>query len=677
MAVKVESIRNAVFIGHGGVGKTTLVEAMLHSAGAVARMGSIDQKNTVCDFDDLEKERQHSIDASLVNFERNGINFNVIDTPGYPDFVGQALTCLAGADVAVLCVGAAAGIEVNTRRMMKAASDLGMPRMVVINKIDADNIDLAALVGALQEAFGNELIPMNLPADGGSKVINCFGGEGTPDFGDLADAKEALTDAVVESDEAMMERYLGGEEISDAELAKALKGAVLAGTVVPVLFTSATGEIGVPEMLDALANCCPSPAEAQPRKLVAGEGEEASETEIKADAGGPIVGQVFKIYADPKSNIKYSIIRLLSGTVKSDTTFHINEEKKSHRAGHLYKIMGSEMSEMSDAGAGEIFALAKIDELQLGDMAVNGASGKCTLPNVPVPMYSLAVQPKSRGDEQKISGVLARLCEEDPAFKTTHDRQTNELVISGIGDLHLRVVLDKMARRFKLEVETKLPKIPYRETVSAKADGHYRHKKQSGGAGQFGEVYLRVAPLERDAGLEFVNEIFGGSIPAPFLPAIEKGVRDLMERGAVAGFPMQDIKVAVYDGKHHPVDSKEIAFRIAGKLAMKDAIAKAKPVLLEPVVTIEVTVPSQFVGDITGDLSGRRGRIIGQDVLPGGMTTIKALVPLSEVAQYNSQLRSVTGGQGSYSMEFSHYDAVPPNIQQEIVKQYQPKDEED
>ncbi|NLX04274.1 MAG: elongation factor G [Phycisphaerae bacterium] len=673
----VGNIRNVVLTGHGGAGKTMLAEAMLQKAGAIQRMGSIDGKNTVSDFEDLEKERQHSIDSSVVHFDHKGVQVNVIDTPGYPDFIGQALIGLMGADVAAVVVSAAAGIEVNTRRMMAASAEVGLPRFVVINKIDAENLDLAGLVKGLQETFGKNLLPYNLPADSGSKVIPCLTGQGDTDFDDLESAKLALTEAIVESDEAMMERYLGGEEISAEETAKALKKAVLAGTLVPILFTSATNEIGVDLLMDFMVEACPSPAEAPARKLVSGEGEQAKEKELSADASGPLVGQVFKIYSDPRSNIKYSIIRLFSGTVRPDTSFQINEEKRGTRAGHLYRVKGQELADVSEMTAGQMFAVAKIEELQIGDVVQVGTPGRLPMPNVPVPMYSQAIEPKSRGDEQKISGALARLSEEDLTFKVTRDRQTNELVVSGIGDLHLRVILERMARRFKLEVSTKIPKIPYRETISAYAEGHYRHKKQTGGAGQFGEVYLKVEPMERNTGFEFLDEIFGGAIPGQYLPAIEKGVRDLMESGVVAGCPMQDVRVRVYDGKHHPVDSKEIAFRIAGKLAMKDAIAKAKPVLLEPVVNIEVTVPSQYVGDITGDLSGRRGRIGGQDVMPGGMTVIRAQVPLSEVAQYNSQLRSVTGGQGSYTMEFSHYEPVPPNIQQEIIKQYKPKEEEE
>jgi elongation factor G len=673
MSLEVGKIRNLVLVGHGNTGKTTLVEALLHKAGVTQRIGTVEQGNTVCDFDDLEKERKHSIDSAAVWFDSNGIRVEMIDTPGYPDFIGQALTALAGVETALIVVSAATGIEVNTRKMFAAAGDYGLARVVVINKIDHENIDPATIVTSLQETFGKNLLPLNLPANGGKAVVNCLGGSGATDFGDIEEAKLALMESVVESDEKMMERYLGGEAISDEELAVALKKAMTGGTVIPIVFTSGRTETGLPELMNLIIGSCPNPLEGVKRKLISGEGENVKEEAIEPKVDGPLVGQVIKSYSDPRSNIKYSMIRLHSGSIKSDTNFLINDERKGVRAGHVYLVRGAENQEVPEAGAGQICTLAKVEDLHIGDIIHSGKPGKLPTVRLPEPMYSQAIEPKSRGDETKISGALHRLSEEDRTFKTTRDRQTNETVISGIGDLHLRVMLSKMEKRFKLEVTTKVPKIPYRETVTQYAEGHYRHKKQTGGAGQFGEVYLKVEPMDRNTGFEFVDEIFGGSIPGQYLPAIEKGVRDLLEQGAVAGFPMQDLRVRVYDGKHHPVDSKEVAFRIAGKLAAKDAILKAKPVLLEPVVMLEVTVPAQFVGDITGDLSGRRGRILGQDMLPGNMAVIKAQVPLSEVAQYNSQLRSVTGGQGSYSMELSHYDAVPPNIQQDVIKQYKPK----
>jgi len=678
MSVTVDRIRNLVLVGHSGVGKTILAEALLHAAGAIPRMGTIVQGNTVCDFDDLEKERKHSIDSAVAHLEYKNHEINLIDTPGYPDFVGQALCGLAGAETAVTVISAPAGIEMNTRRLMAASAEFGLARMVVVNKIDADNLDLPALVQTLQITFGKNLLPLNLPAENGTKIISCLDTQpaGVADFDDVETARLALTEAIVENDEALMEKYLAGEQIPQENLNKALKSAIVAGNLVPILFTSADKQIGITELLETILAVCPSPVNGLARYLITDKNQASggvAGARISPDPAGPVIGQVFKTFSDPRSNIKYSVVRLHSGTLKPDSSFHVNDDRKSFRPGHIFLLRGQETTDVNQVSAGQIFALAKIDELHIGHTVHIGSPGTIAMPNLPIPMFALAVEPKSRGDEQKISGALARLGDEDKTFRVDRDRQTHELVAYGTGDLHLRVLLQRMERRFKLEVNTKPPKIPYRETVVTKAEGHYRHKKQTGGAGQFGEVYLKVEPKERNTGFEFVDEIFGGSIPGQYLPAIEKGVRDLLDEGILAGFPVQDICIRVYDGKHHPVDSKEIAFRIAGKLAAKDAMLKANPVLLEPIVNIEVTVPSQYVGDITGDLSGRRGRISGQEILAGGMTLIKAMVPLAEVAQYNSQLRSVTGGQGSYAMELSHYDVVPPNIQQEIIKQHKPK----
>jgi len=403
---------------------------------------------------------------------------------------------------------------------------------------------------------------------------------------------------------------------------------------------------------------------------------DSTTTELKADPAAPLAGLVFRIGFDPKSNMKYSTIRIFSGTLKSDTSLLRNDQRKSIRPGHILKTQGPENKEIDAGIAGDIVTLAKIEDLKIGDLIHAGkVAGKFDMPAVPEPMFALAIEPAARGDEQRISSALEKLTDEDPCFKVTRDQQTNELVASGLGDLHLRVILEKMQSRFKLALTTKEPKIPYRETITAKAEGHYRHKKQTGGAGQFGEVYLRVEPAPRDSdpSLEFSWDIFGASIPGQFEPAVHKGINDVMQLGVVARFPLQDIKVSVYDGKHHPVDSKEVAFRAAGKGAFIDAVQKAKPALLEPIVNMEVTAPAENMGDITGDLAGKRGRVLGQDMLPGNLVVIKAQVPLAEVTQYNSQLKSVTGGRGSYSMTLSHYEVVPSNVQQQIVAAYAKK----
>ena len=668
-ASKTEDIRNIVLIGHGGVGKTTLGDAILHAAKVSGgRLGSVDDGTSMLDYSDLEKERKHTIDPSMACFDHGGVWINLIDAPGYPDFVGAAICAMGGADVAIVVISATAGIEVNTRRLFNVARQAKLALAIVVNKIDAENIRLDDLMGEIVETFGQACKPMNLPTGGGKSMVDCFTNEsGSSDFGDIGEAHTQLVENIIEADEELMEAYLGGEEIPAEKLSSAFAAAMEEEALIPVFFTAARTEVGVIELMDSIAKYLPSPSAAKSRPVRCGDSEDADEVELAPDAGKPFVGQAFKITSDPFVG-KLAWIRILQGTVKSDTSYVLRDEKKAAKIGHIFKVQGKEAAEIPQAVAGDIIALAKVEEIGGGDIlhVEPGGMYRPQLP-VPTPMYSLAVSPKSRGDEQKISTALSKLSEEDPTFITTRDRQTNETVISGIGDLHLRMELAKMKQRFDLEVETKPPKIPYKETITVKADGHHRHKKQTGGAGQFGEVYLRVEPLQRGAGFEFVNELFGESIPRQYLPAIEKGVNDVLNTGAIAGYPMQDIRVSVYDGKHHPVDSKEVAFRAAGKFAFIDAVNKAKPVLLEPIVDMEITVPANYMGDIAGDLSGRRGRIAGQDMLPGNMCVIRAQAPLAEVMQYNSQLRSVTGGQGSYVMELSHYEAVPPNVQQQIV----------
>jgi len=671
------SIRNIVLLGHGGSGKTSLVEAMLHKTGTVNRLGSVDDKTSVCDYYDEEKEHQHSIQAALAHVEHGGKLINIIDTPGYPDFCGPAITTIPGAETAVIVISAAAGIETNTRKMFEMAAKAEKPWLIVMNKMDADNVDFPELLKNVQDTFGTACRCANLPAADKASVIDCIENEsGDSPVMDVGQAHTDLIESIIEVDDELMESYLGGEEISAEKIGVVFVEAMKARTIVPVVFTNARNEAGVSELLDILANETPSPVKAKPAVLK--DGEESKD--IVADASGPLVGLVFRIAFDPKSNMKYSAIRVFSGTIKSDTNLHRNDEKKGIRPGHILKAQGAENAEIDTGVAGDIITLAKVDELTVGDVVHDGkVRGTIEMPATPEPMYSLALEPAARGDEQKIGSALDRLCEEDPCFKISRDQQTKELVASGLGDLHLRIMLEKMQHRSKLTVNTKEPKIPYRETITVKAEGHHRHKKQTGGAGQFGEVYLRVEPGERnsDPSLEYSWDIFGGSVPGQFEPAILKGVNDVMGTGVVAGFPLQDVKVSVYDGKHHPVDSKEVAFRAAGKGAFIDALQKAKPVLLEPIVDMEVTVPADNMGDITGDLASKRGRVMGQDMLPGNFVVIKAQVPLSEVTQYNSQLKSVTGGRGSYSMTLSHYELVPPNVQQQIVAAYAKAKESD
>jgi elongation factor G len=673
----IEKIRNIVLLGHGGSGKTSLAEAILHKTGKTNRLGSVDEKSSVCDYYDEEKEHQHSILSSIVNTNYAETLINIIDTPGYPDFIGPAIKSIPAAETAVIVISAASGIETNTRKLFELANRAELPKIIVINKIDVENVEFPELIKNIQETFGTQCRCANLPSQDKNSVIDCIENkEGDSPVMSTEQAHTELIESIIEADDELMESYLASEEISQEKISSVFVEALKLGTIIPIVFTNARKEIGITELLDIIVKYTPSPIQAKPMKLKTDD----QETVLQSDPSGPLAGLVFRIGFDPRSNMKYSSIRIFSGTLKSDTNMMRNDEKKGIRPGHILKSQGGENTEIEEGQAGDIISLAKIEDLTISDLIHDGkVSGKFEMPPVPEPMYSLALEPASRGDEQKIGTALDRLCEEDPCFKVSRDMQTRELVASGLGDLHLRVTLEKMLNRFKLTVNTKEPKIPYRETITAKAEGHYRHKKQTGGAGQFGEVYLRVEPAERnsDPPLDYNWDIFGGSIPGQFEPAILKGINDVMQAGFIAGFPLQDVKVSIYDGKYHPVDSKEVAFRAAGKGAFLDALQKAKPVLLEPIVEMEVTVPSENVGDITGDLASKRGRISGQDVLPGNLIVIKALVPLSEVAQYNSQLKSVTGGRGSYSMTLSHYELVPPNVQQQIIAQYARKREEE
>jgi len=679
-AVQTEAIRNVALIGNSGGGKTQLAEAMLHKAGLTTRLGTPEEGNTVSDFEPEEKERQSSIATSVLNVPWKGQHINLLDSPGYADFLGSALWAMAAADTAVLVLNATTGVDIHSARLFQAAGDQRLARFVVVNRADAENVELETIYIQLREALGNQCRMLAVPVGQGAAfkgVVDAFAKTEGDALMDVATAHAELIESIVEVDEALMERYLGDEKIAPEELGGAFTKALTAGTVIPVFFTSARGEIGVEELLNTLVAYAPNPRQAHTRIARKGTEAEAPEVVLASNPAGPLSAQVFKVVSDPYVG-RVSYLRILSGRLPSDTTARVGDDRRETKFGTMLRIQGKDTQPLSEAVAGDIVGVSKIDNLAIGSSISAGAEVLIVPPiKMPVPMYSLALQPKSRGDEQKISEVLAKALDEDTTLKSVRDRQTNELVVNGLGDIHLHVLLARMKRRYQLEVETKPPKIPYRETVSATADGHYRHKKQTGGAGQFGEVYLRVEPRERGAGFEFMDDTFGGSIPKQFMPAVEKGVREALEEGVIAGYPFQDVLVAATDGKSHPVDSKEVAFKIAGRNAFKDAVMKAKPVILEPYVNMAITVPDTYLGTITGDLNSRRGRIMGMEAGAGGTQTIKVQVPLAEVAQYNTQLRSITGGQGSYTMELSHYESVPSHVQQHIIDSAAKRKEEE
>ena len=680
-----ENIRNIALAGHAGSGKTSLTEALLAKAGVIGQAGSVENGDTVSDFTDEEKHHGHSLFATPVHCDYQKAHINIIDTPGYPDFIGHAISVIPAVETMGIVIDAAAGIESVTRRMMERAERRKLCRMIIVNKIDAENIDLPGLVAQIQETFGSECLPINLPTGGGTGVVDCFFNheDGESDLGSVAEAHTAIVDQVVEVDEELALAYLDGEEVTKEQLHDAFEAALRQGHVIPICFTSArrhedhSATTGIAELLDLIVKLAPSPLEGNPRPFLRGDDEEEFHATAKAD--DHVLAHVFQVNIDPFVG-KLSLFRVHQGTVAASSQLYVGDARKPIKVGHIFKLQGKDHIEVKEAIPGDIIAIAKVEDIHRNSVLHDVQDTEhIHLREIryPEPMQGLAITAKKRGDEQKIGDALNKLAEQDATFRVTRDATTQETVIHGMGDLHMRVILEMLKDRYHVEVDTKPPKIAYRETITKNAEGHHRHKKQTGGAGQFGEVYLRVEPLERGAGFEFSNDTFGGSIPSQFIPAVEKGVRQVLEQGAIAGYPFQDVKVSVYDGKYHPVDSKEVAFVAAGKRAFLDAINKAKPVLLEPCVEVEVTVPSNFMGDITSDLSGKRGRIQGTDMVGSETAIVKAIVPLSEVSNYQSQLKSVTGGQGSYTMEFSHYDAVPGNVQQQIMAEYKPTEEED
>jgi elongation factor G len=679
MSHSTTDIRNVALVGDAGTGKTTLLDALLHAAGAVSTRGSIERGTTVSDFDALERERGHSIDAAIAGADHGGTRLNLIDTPGHIDFRGQALLALAAVETVCLVVNADGITGHGARRLMDDARARDLCRIIVVNKID-QLTDANAVLDTLRADFGAEVLPLNLPADGASRVVSCFTGhEGTSDAGPVSAWHQRIIDQVVEINETVMDHFLdlGEEGLTAAELHEAFEQCLREGHLVPVCFVSATTGAGVGELLDIAEHWLPNPTEANPPHFV--KGPEAKPITAAPDPQAHVIADVFKIVHDPFVG-KLGVFRVYQGTVRRDSQLFVDDGRKPFKVSHLFRLNGKEHVEISQAVPGDIAAVAKVDELHF-DAILHDSHDEDEIRleplKFPTPMFGLAVEVAAKGQEQKLSTGLHKLAEEDPACVVEHNGETHETVIRGQSDLHLRVLLQRLQQRFGVDVKTHPPRIAYRETVAAPAEGHCRHKKQTGGAGQFGEVFLRIEPLPRGAGFEFANEVRGGTIPGQFLPAVEKGVRQVLTTGAIAGFPMQDVKVVVYDGKHHPVDSKEIAFIAAGKKAFLDAIAKARPQVLEPIVDLEVTVPDTHVGDVSGGLATRRARINGSEVVRNGEMAVRAQTPISELDGYAAELNSVTGGRGRYSLEFSHYEPVPDAVQQKLCQQYRPTADDD
>jgi elongation factor G len=680
-----ESIRALALVGHGGAGKTTLAEALLVKAGAIAAQGSVEKGNTVCDFDAQEKSAGHSLNSALVNFAAEGVHIHLIDTPGYPDFAGQAVAALAGVETAIIVINAQTGIELATERMMRAAQARNLARMIVINKIDADNVDLPALVADIRERFGKHCLLLDLPAHDRREVVEVLEHDkGDADFDSIAHAHRELIDQLVEEDESLLARYLEEGKDPDAkELHAPFEKALREGHLVPILFTSARTGAGIGELLHVLASLAPNPAEGNPPPFYKGPSSDGGGTgeafAAVPDATKHVLAHVFKVIADPYMG-KVGIFRVHQGTMRKDGQLFVGDGKRPFKVAHLYQLQGKDYVEVDSLLPGDIGAIAKVEEIDF-DAVLHDSHDEDHIHLKPLefprPMQGLAVETRKKGDEQRLFDILHKLELEDPCFEVERHPTTHETVIRGLGEMHLRYKLEKMATQFKLELDTRPPLIPYRETITANAEGHCRHKKQSGGAGQFGEVYLKIEPMERGAGFEFVDRVKGGVIPGVFMTSVEKGVRQALADGVIAGFPAEDIRVIVYDGKTHAVDGKDVAFVTAGRKATVEAIRAANPIVLEPIVNIEIVAPEAAIGDLTGDLSSRRGHITGTNPRPGATASITGEVPLAEITDYASRLKSMTGGQGSYSIEFARHAQVPPQVQQKLAAAFRPQEDED
>ncbi len=678
-----DQLRNVVLLGHGSSGKTSLAEAMLFTSGAINRMGEIEEGSTVADYDEEEKNRQISLNLSLIPVEWKDCKLNVLDTPGYTDFIGEAKSAVRVADTAIIVVDAVAGVEVGTELVWKFADEQSIPRMVIINKMNRENVDLDRTLQALEESFDQNFVLFTFPIGSATdftgvvdltRMEALIGPEGKVEEipGDVAsqaeEARVPLIEAAAEVNDELLMKYLEGETLTEEEIQRGLRIAIAEGSAVPIFVTAATENIGTKALLSNLANYAPSPID---RGAVESEEGEM----IEPDPEGPLAALVFKTTADPYVG-KLTYFRVFRGTIKSDTRVYNSRADEEERLGQLYLMRGQEQIPVQNLQAGDIGAVAKLAETLTGDTLCNEEE-PVTLPGpiFPDPVFALAVKPKSKADQTKLGPTMSRICEEDPTLHWRQEPSTKEMILEGMGQAHVDIAIRRMSNRFDVEVETSTPKVPYRETITKTASDKYRHKKQSGGAGQFAEVYMRLEPLPRGTGFEYEWEVTGGAISTGFQTSIEKGIKQVIKEGPLAGYPVVDVLAAVYDGKEHPVDSKDIAFQIAGREVFKRVMQQAGPSMLEPIYKVQVTVPEEYTGDIIGDLNTKRARVQGMDQR-AGKTIITALAPLAEMQRYSTDLRSLTQGRGLFSMSFDHYEEVPSHIMEEIIEAHrQQKDE--
>jgi elongation factor G len=671
-------IRTLALVGPAAAGKTSLAEALLLHSGAIASAGSLERGTTVSDFDPLERRMQHSLNAAVLSFQHADTRIHCIDTPGAPDFLGQSLPALEAVETAAVVINAAVGIEPMALRAMACASARQLDRLIIVNRIDAAGADLPGVLAQIQATWGRACLPVNLPDAGATRVVDCFyQREGHSDFGTVDAAHRSLVEQVVEVDPAFVDRYLNDGDIDATELHAPLEQALREGHLIPVCFVSARTGAGVAELLDIIVKLLPHPGEGNPPAFLNGEGDSAVPLLAVPDPARHVLAHVFKVTVDPFLG-RMGIFRVHQGTIRTGSVLYIGHSRRPFKVGHLFRLQGKSLVEVAQAVPGDIAGVAKVDDIHF-DAVLHDAAEDAhihLLPlDVPVPVHGLAISPKRRGDEQRMWEIVTKLVDEDPCLRLAHVAGTNETILYGLGERHLRVLLERLREVYKFDVDTRSPRIAYLETITAPAEGHHRHKKQSGGAGQFGEVFLRVEPLPRGAGFEFVDAVKGGTIPGQYMPAVEKGVREVLAGGAISGHPVVDLRVTVHDGKHHSVDSKDIAFVTAGRKAFLAAIREARPQVLEPIVHIEITAPDHAVGDITGDLSSRRGVVTGTAIGAPGSMVVRGQVPLSELSSYQSRLNALTSGQGRYTVALSHHEAVPPAMQAELTAAFMDLDE--
>lgn len=671
MAVSTKNIRNVVLLSHSSEGKTTLAEHLLFKSGAIQKTGSIDEKNTVSDFNDDEKERKSSINLSVSFYEKDGVKVNLLDAPGYLDYIGDAIAGISAADAFILLIDAVGGVKVGTTKFWKVVRELNMPGLIVINKMDKENADFSRVMEDVIKRFGKNCVPVAYPIGAHasfSGLENLITGEGIDKLeGDAKARAEALTknltEGVAESNDALLEKYLETGELPQPDLVKALRAGIDEAKIIPVIPAAAAKGIGIDEIMNTIRDYFPSPLDEPAPEAVGPDGRKVTVEPKEEDI---FSAQVFKTISDPYSG-QISVMRVRSGKVSTNQTVKNLSREGMEKLGQLFFLRGKEQIHADLAVAGDIVAAAKLKNTETNDTLVDEKRPlKFRDISFPEPAVSFSIKPKTKADEDKISNVLHKLTAEDPAFKITRDEQTHELIVSGMGEMHVKTMIARMKHRYAVDVEMGVPKIAYKETISGHGDSQYRHKKQSGGAGQFAEVWLKVAPLTRGEGFKFVDDVVGGAIPRPFIASCEKGIRGAMKEGFLAGFPVVDVEVTVYDGKTHPVDSKDIAFQIAAAHAFRESCLKAKPVLLEPIMHVEITVPEENMGDVTGSLSTRRGRVMGMES-EAGQEVVKAHVPLEEMYKYVNELKSLTGGKATYSMTFSHYEIVPSNIAEKVI----------